>query len=107
MFLTINRFKVRPGREAAFEALWLGRQSQLATVPGFLGFHLLRGPERGDHRLYASHSSWESEASFGAWTRSEAFRAAHRDAAPSGELYLDRPELETFESLQEVVPSRD
>jgi hypothetical protein len=30
-----------------------------------------------DHTLYASHTVWESRAAFEAWTKSEAFRAAH------------------------------
>ena len=83
MYIAMNRFSVRKGSEAEFEAMWLGRDSYLDQVAGFVEFHLLKGPEREDHVLYASHTIWCSRADFEAWTRSDAFRAAHRDAGGS------------------------
>ncbi len=56
MFIAMNRFKVVKGEEGAFEAVWRSRKSRLDEMPGFRAFHLLRGPERDDHVLYASHS---------------------------------------------------
>jgi heme-degrading monooxygenase HmoA len=100
MFLTMNRFKVRPGQEAAFEAIWTGRDSHLPEVKGFVAFHLMKGPEREGYRLYASHTLWDSEQAFTDWTRSEAFRAAHRGAGAHAEIYLGPPELEIFEAVQ-------
>ena len=76
MFIAMNRFKVRKGAERDFEQVWLSRETHLENVPGFLVFHLLKGPERDDHVLYASHSLWRSEKHFADWTRSEAFRKA-------------------------------
>lgn len=61
MFIAMNRFKVRKGAEPDFEQVWLNRDSHLKDVPGFVAFHLLKGPERDDHVLYASHSLWRSE----------------------------------------------
>jgi heme-degrading monooxygenase HmoA len=81
MFIAMNRFKVIKGSEAAFENVWLSRDSHLDKVPGFLEFHLLKGPEAEDHTLYASHTVWKNRATFEAWTRSEAFRAAHAEPA--------------------------
>jgi heme-degrading monooxygenase HmoA len=104
MYLTMNRFKVRDGHEAAFEAVWTGRDSHLPQVPGFVGFHLMKGPVRDGYRLYASHTMWASEAAFSDWTRSEAFRAAHRGAGALAEMYLGPPELEIFESIQAITP---
>jgi heme-degrading monooxygenase HmoA len=102
MFIAMNRFKVKKGEESAFEARWRERDSHLRTVPGFLEFHLLKGPEREDHTLYASHSVWRSRAVFEDWTRSEAFRAAHRHAGEGKALTLSHPELELFETVQTV-----
>lgn len=102
MYLTMNRFKVRPGQEAAFEAIWTGRDSRLQSVAGFVSFHLLKGPDCGDYRLYASQTLWTSEAAFADWTRSEAFRASHRGAGSHGAIYLGAPELEVFESVQHI-----
>jgi heme-degrading monooxygenase HmoA len=99
MFIAMNRFRIAPGFEAGFEKVWRERESFLDEVPGFRTFALLKGPERDDHVLYASHSVWESRAHFEAWTQSEQFRKAHaQTSAPKG-TYLGHPELETFESV--------
>ena len=74
MFIAMNRFRVAKGSEAAFEHVWLSRDSHLDKVPGFVEFHLLKGPEAEDHTLYASHTVWENRVAFEAWTKSEAFR---------------------------------
>jgi heme-degrading monooxygenase HmoA len=102
MFIAMNRFKVRKGSEHDFEQVWLTRETHLDEVPGFIAFHLLKGPERDDHVLYASHTLWRSEGDFLDWTRSEAFRKAHAGAGSNKPLYLDHPELEGFTVLQEV-----
>lgn len=100
MFIAMNRFRVMKGREDDFEAVWKGRDSRLADVPGVIAFHLLRGPEAEDHTLFASHTVWKSYADFEAWTQSEAFRAAHRDAGSREKLYLGGPQFEGFEVVQ-------
>jgi heme-degrading monooxygenase HmoA len=102
MFIAMNRFRVAKGSEAAFERVWLSRDSHLDKVPGFVEFHLLRGPEAEDHTLYASHTVWENRAVFEAWTKSEAFRAAHSRAGDNKPLYLDHPQFEGFEVRQTV-----
>jgi heme-degrading monooxygenase HmoA len=106
MYIAMNRFKVAPGSEAAFEHVWTSRDTHLRQVPGFIEFHLLRGPRRDDHVLYASHTIWADHAAFETWTKSEAFRAAHRNAGNPGKgdapLYLAHPEFEGFEVVQTV-----
>jgi heme-degrading monooxygenase HmoA len=100
MYLTMNRFKVAKDHADAFEDMWKSRDSHLKTVPGFVQFALMKGPEAEDHILYASHTIWQSEAAFRAWTRSEAFRAAHSGTKSSTDMYLGPPELELFEAVQ-------
>lgn len=102
MFIAMNRFKVVLGQEAAFEEVWKTRDTHLNEVPGFVEFHLLRGPEHDDHRLYASHTIWRSRADFEAWTQSEAFRKAHRNAGDNRALYLGHPQFEGFEVAQHL-----
>ncbi|ORE95429.1 antibiotic biosynthesis monooxygenase family protein [Acuticoccus yangtzensis] len=102
-YITMNRFKVLKGAEADFEAVWLGRDTHLHEVPGFKEFHLLKGPEKEDHTLYASHTIWASEAAFIAWTKSEAFRKAHAGAGGNKPLYAGHPELECFGIIQTVA----
>ncbi len=103
MFLAMNRFRVAPGSEEAFEQIWLGRDSRLKQVPGFVEFHLLRGPAAEDHVLYASHTVWRTRADFENWTRSDAFRAAHRDAGGTRATYLGPPQFEGFEPIQTIA----
>ena len=93
MFIAMNRFRVKKGSEEAFEQVWLSRDTQLTKVPGFVEFHLLKGPEHEDYTLYSSHTVWQSKATFEAWTKSEAFRLAHRDAGQNKPLYLDHPQF--------------
>ena len=103
MFIAMNRFSVAPGKEADFEQVWLSRETHLEGVPGFVAFHLLRGPKGEDATLYSSHTVWRSRAEFEAWTRSDAFRAAHKDAGDNRPLYAGHPRFEGFEVHQEVV----
>jgi len=102
MFIAMNRFRVKRGSEEAFEQVWLSRDTHLEKVPGFIEFHLLKGPAAQDHTLYSSHSVWRSRAAFERWTKSDEFRAAHRSAGENKPLYLDHPQFEGFEVRQTV-----
>ncbi|MDY6943840.1 MAG: antibiotic biosynthesis monooxygenase [Pseudomonadota bacterium] len=99
MYIAMNRFKIVPGQEEAFVQVWRERETYLDTVPGFREFHLLRGPSEEDHTLFASHSTWDSREAFENWTRSEAFRKAHRSAGSAKEIYLGPPKFEGFETV--------
>jgi len=103
MYLTMNRFKVVPERAAEFEEMWAARDSHLKSVPGFKSFALMKGPVHEDHVLYASHTVWADEASFRDWTKSEAFRQAHKGAGGNKDLYLGPPSLEIFESVLQLA----
>lgn len=105
MFIAMNRFSVLPGQEQAFEDVWLQRDTHLGGVPGFVAFHLLRGPKAEDHTLYSSHTIWRSKQDFEARTRSEAFRAAHAGAGGARPIYAGHPRFEGFEVIQEVTPT--
>jgi len=112
MYIAMNRFRVATGAAAEFERIWTERETHLGAVPGFIEFHLLRGPAAEDHTLYASHTCWQSRDAFEAWTKSDAFRQAHANAKPSAEkpgekrqsLYLGPPQFEGFEAIQVVKP---
>jgi heme-degrading monooxygenase HmoA len=101
MFIAMNRFQVKIGSEAAFETVWRTRESYLSNMPGFVEFHLLKGPVLEDHTLYSSHTTWVDKAAFEAWTKSEEFRRAHARADnKTGEsLYLGHPKFEGFEVI--------
>jgi heme-degrading monooxygenase HmoA len=102
MFIAMNRFRVKKGSEDAFEHVWSSRDTHLHKVPGFVEFHLLKGPEHDDYTLYSSHTVWQSKAAFEDWTKSEHFRMAPRDAGQNKPLYLDHPQFEGFEVRQTI-----
>ena len=105
MFIAMNRLKVVKGSEYDFEQVWFNRKSTLSEMPGFVVFHLVKGPEREDHVLYASHTVWRSRADFEAWTKSEQFRDAHANSEGKQRFSLiSGPEFEGFTVLQEVTP---
>lgn len=99
MFVAMNRFRIARGREEEFIEVWRRRETYLDGVPGFEQFHLLRGPSDETATLFASHSIWDSRASFEAWTKSEAFRKAHAQAGAARDIYLGPPQFEGFEAV--------
>lgn len=107
MFIATNRFRVIPSETETFERAWLTRESHLKSVPGFVVFHLLRGPQAEDHILYSSFSVWESREAFEAWTRSDAFRRAHAGAGQTKPTTLGPPQFEGFEVLQTIRAHED
>ncbi len=104
MFIAMNRFRIVKGEEAEFERIWAERDTHLEAVPGFVAFHLLRGPEAEGHTLYASHTIWDSKRHFADWTKSEAFRKAHAQAGGAKkDIYQGPPRFEGFEAVQIIT----
>ena len=99
MYIAMNRFKIVPGRETDFENIWKERDSHLEGVPGFKNFHLIKGKKEETYTLYASHSTWSSENDFSNWTKSDAFREAHKGVGKHSEIYLGHPDFEGFEVI--------
>jgi heme-degrading monooxygenase HmoA len=104
MFIAMNRFRVKPGCEPDFEAVWQNREVFINREPGFVAFHMLKGPKNEEYSLYISHTIWASTQAFEDWTRSESFRAAHKGAGGNKPLYIGGPQFEGFEVIQEVKP---
>lgn len=105
MYIAMNRFKVQKGSEEAFENVWKNRESRLSEMQGFKDFHLLRGPvnEEEGYTLFASHTVWASHDDFVAWTKSQNFRDAHKNAGNTGEArptYMGHPQFEGFSVVE-------
>jgi len=47
--------------------------------------------------VFVSHSLWDSREAFRAWTESEAFAKAHRQARMPEGVLLGHPQLEGYE----------
>ena len=69
LFAAMNRFKVKPGKEAEFEKQWASRESELKEFPGFTTFLLLRrdavNPDDGYN--YSTYTVWENREAFDNW----------------------------------------
>ena len=99
MYVAMNRFRIAKGREQDFINIWKNRDTHLQAVPGFKSFNLLQGSGDDECTLFASHSIWENEQAFIAWTQSEAFRKAHANAGDSKGIYLGPPKFEGFSAV--------
>ena len=97
MCIAMNRFKIVHGKENEFEKVWRKRDTHLRGVDGFKEFHLEKGDKNDEFSLYASHSIWNSKEDFINWTKSEAFKLAHKNAGQHKNLYLGAPNFEGFE----------
>ena len=102
MFIAMNRFKVIPNSWAEFERVWTSRDTHLRDVPGFIEFHLLRGPEREDHVLYSSHTRLAEPRRFRSVDALGSVPPRPRSAGQNRPLYLGHPEFEGFEVIQTV-----
>jgi heme-degrading monooxygenase HmoA len=102
MYIAMNRFKVLKGSETDFENVWKNRDSKLHEMKGFRTFHLLRGQvnETEGYTLYASHTVWESEDDFIAWTKSQNFRDSHKNAGTGKVLTAGHPQFEGFSAIE-------
>lgn len=103
MYIAMNRFTVKAENAEGFEAIWLGRDSRLKELDGFVEFHMLKGPEEDGLILYASHTVWASQDHFMAWTRSDAFRDAHKNAGQTRKLHEGSPKFEGFSTIQHIT----
>ena len=99
MYIAMNHFRVNPTKAEEFESNWRNRESFLADVPGFRSFHLLKGPLEEEAQLYASHTIWEDEASFRAWTQSEAFQKAHSQGRSTVGTLLGPPKFVSWQTV--------
>ena len=99
MYIAMNRFQIVTGKEKIFEQLWKNRETYLESVKGFKSFNLIKGEANETFTLYASHSTWSSKDAFTNWTKSEAFRKAHKNAGSNRNIYIGHPKFEVFEVI--------
>ena len=99
MATIVARYVVFNKGEIEFVNVWKNRDTDLSNVPGFKNFNLVKGDKKDEYTLYASHSIWSSSEDFWNWTKSEAFKLAHKNAAQHKDLYIGAPDFEGFEKV--------
>ncbi|MCB9894602.1 MAG: antibiotic biosynthesis monooxygenase [Planctomycetes bacterium] len=107
MILVMNRFTVTPGREKDFEEAFKGRAKLVETLPGFMGFDVLRpthstgSGQAEEGGVFISMTRWASMADFENWTQSEAFKQGHSRRHPG--MFAGHPQLEIFEVFDSTL----
>lgn len=96
MFVVTNRIPVNPAYRAEFEELFRNRAGLVDQMAGFIRNEVWRAHEGND---YLVTTYWEDEASFTAWTQSEAFQRGHGFGG-SREMFAGRPTLEKYTVIQ-------
>ena len=79
--------------------IWKKRETHHSNVSGFIEFNLVKVKTEDTHTLCASHSTCESRKDFEDWTKSEAFRKAHKGAGIHSDIYLEHPQFKGFEVI--------
>lgn len=99
----INAIEVPEGRGPALEERFAKRAGEVESMPGFLGYELLR-PVEGETRYFV-YTRWESEEHFRAWVESESFTRGHAQArAHEGPPVAQHSSLLSFEVVEQVAP---
>jgi heme-degrading monooxygenase HmoA len=92
--VAINRLRV-PAEYAEHLEQAFQRASNMAGVPGFRRFVLLRKVEGGEYLVL---TEWDDRASFETWTQSDAFARAHSGSNPNSPV---RSDLAVYEAIIE------
>ena len=90
MYVVANTLRVPAERAGRIEQGFAHAAERMRQVPGCASFTLLKEEGTSGESVYVAMTHWQDEASFKAWTASDAFRQAHAgagDSGASGELH--------------------
>ena len=104
VYVAMNRFKVFPGSEVAFEQRWSQRESDLQNCEGFQTFVLLRRDalQADDGYNYSTLTVWKDEASFQKW-REGSSKKAHAKADQAKPLFEMPPSPIFYEGVLALI----
>lgn len=94
MHVAINRLRV-PAEYAEHLEQAFQRAGNMAGVPGFRRFVLLRKVDGGEYLVL---TEWDDQPSFETWTQSDAFSRAHSGSNPNSPV---RGDLAVYEAIIE------
>ncbi|MEE4448611.1 antibiotic biosynthesis monooxygenase family protein [Serratia sp. C2(1)] len=102
MYVTMNRFKIKPEYADDYLKVWERVQSklQVSDVAGFMEFKFFRmDSSKKEYVLFSSYAEWESKEKFMDWVHSEHFKNVHKTSGGNRHMYIDHPKLECFEVI--------
>ncbi|MCB1614901.1 MAG: antibiotic biosynthesis monooxygenase [Pseudomonadales bacterium] len=94
MFVVANRVPVLPDWAEAFETRFRKRAGEIEKQPGFVRMQILKPCAEG--LPYVVLTTWQDEAAFNAWIKSEDFALAHQNPMPK-EAFAGKPVMERHE----------
>lgn len=108
VFVAMNRFKVLPGKESAFEQRWSDRESKLEDMEGFLTFLMLRRDalNADDGYNYSTLTVWRDRSAFDSWRASSANAKAHSKAAEAEPMFDGPPSPVMFEGVLALLSDK-
>ena len=84
----INALEIPPQAGDEIVKRFTARLDSLSSVPGFLGFELLRPTAESESRWFV-YTRWADQSSYEAWRDGDGARASH--AQPEGAASEDAP----------------
>jgi heme oxygenase (mycobilin-producing) len=93
----INAITVPTERAAELEERFAARAGEVAKMPGFEAFELLRPTD--EREVYLVYTRWSTKDAFDSWVSSPAFQHGHRAHAQSGPVSR-HSELWSFDVVQ-------
>ena len=99
----INAITVPAERAGELERRFAERAGEVAKMPGFEAFELLRPTDEKD--TFLVYTRWTTQADFDAWVSSPAFAHGHRAHATEGPV-SNHSELWSFDVIQSEGPAQ-
>lgn len=102
MYVTMNRFKIKPEHADDYRKVWERVQAmlQVSDVVGFTKLNFFRmDTSEKEYVLFSSYAEWESKEDFINWVHSEHFKDVHKTSGGNRHMYIEHPKLECFEVI--------
>jgi heme oxygenase (mycobilin-producing) len=94
----INAITVAPDRADELVARFARRAGEVAKMPGFEAFELLRPSD--ERSVFLVYTRWASQEAFDNWLNSRAFQHGHAQSAEAPAPVSTQAELWSFDVVQ-------
>ena len=95
MFYRIGKIKCKPGKSNDVISYFKSKEDFFSETKGIISLSYFKS---GQDEV-SGIAIWESKEAFIDWTKSDAFKLAHKNAGAHKDLYLGPPNLETFDQI--------
>ena len=96
MFVSTNRRRTESGRGWELEDRFRESSKVAEAAEGFISFEMWKTESTPDYDEYLVVTHWESKEAHHRWTRSDAFKEAHRGGVRA-DYMVGHPELTNYD----------